>query len=82
MLSVEFIDFLPVQAGTRIRIRIETTIKVMEMASTTSGLTLMPRVSSSKKRSRPALEAGMGASRFLFLLLKASPDFAQLLDPS
>lgn len=39
---------------------------------TTSGLTFTPWVSSSKKRSRPALEAGMGASRFRFFALTVS----------
>ena len=46
--------------------------------TTNSGLTFMPRVSSSKNRSRPALCAGMGAllSRFfsLFLLMAVASD--------
>jgi len=46
-------------------------ISVTERNTTNSGRTFMPWVSSSKKRSRPALAAGMGAcfSRLFFLRL-------------
>lgn len=43
------------------------------MPTMISGLTLTPLVSSSKKRSSPALEAGIGASFFLFLALIYNP---------
>ena len=48
---------------------IETSMREIEVASTISGLTLTPSVSSSKKRSNPALEAGRGFSFFLLLLI-------------
>lgn len=44
---------------------IEARIRAIEEAKTNSGLILTPSVSSSKKRRRPALEAGRG----LFFLL-------------
>lgn len=57
-------------AGRTNRSRMDSIISATEMTITTSGLILMPLVSSSKKRRRPALDAGNGASRFRFLLLK------------
>jgi hypothetical protein len=48
-------------------IAIEQMTSAMEAARTNWGLIFTPSVSSSKKRSRPALDAGIGA--FFFLLL-------------
>jgi len=47
----------------------DTTIRLIGMETTILGSTLKPFVSSSKKRSRPALEAGSGAP-LLFLLTR------------
>lgn len=52
------------------RIRMETPIIPPAIPSTSSGLILIPFVSSSKNLSSPALEAGRGA--FFFLLLIAT----------
>jgi hypothetical protein len=51
--------------GSKIRIKMDITINAADMATTSSGLILTPLVSSSKKRSSPALEAGRGACFFL-----------------
>jgi hypothetical protein len=57
--------------GRKILARITAIIKAAANATTSSGLTLMPLVSSSKKRSNPALAEGIGAdSRFLDFRLK------------
>jgi hypothetical protein len=50
-----------------IRIRMDTPIIPPAIPRTSSGLILMPFVSSSKNLSSPALEAGSGA--FFFLLI-------------
>ena len=47
----------------------EPTISAMEAARTNCGLIFTPSVSSSKKRSRPALDAGIGAFFFLLLIV-------------
>lgn len=44
-------------------------MRAMHAASTNSGLILTPSVSSSKKRSRPALDAGKGEFFFLPLIV-------------
>ena len=51
-----------------IRILIHIPINAPVHASTISGLTLTPLVSSSKNLNRPALDAGNGAFFFLLLL--------------
>jgi len=51
-----------------------TIMKAAVAMATTSGLNLIPRDSSSKKRSKPALDAGMGASRRLLRLLKPNTE--------
>jgi hypothetical protein len=48
---------------------IETTMSDIEAARTNWGLIFTPSVSSSKKRSRPALDAGIGAFFFLLLIV-------------
>lgn len=53
--------------GNMTLIKIEIAIKAPVTPRTTSGFTFTPLVSSSKNRSKPALEAGKGA--FFFLLL-------------
>jgi len=55
----------------KICIKIQVITKATAMITASSGFTLMPRVSSSKNLSRPALWAGMGDffSRFFSLLL-------------
>ena len=55
-----------------------TIIKAMEAAMRSSGLTLMPSVSSSKNLNKPALAAGIGPelSFFFFLLMKEPPSDA------
>jgi hypothetical protein len=50
-------------------ITIEPMMRAMEAARTNWGLILTPSVSSSKKRSRPALDAGIGAFFFLLLIV-------------
>ncbi len=56
----------------KILARITAIIRAVAKATTSSGLTFMPFVSSSKNRSRPALAEGIGAvSRFLDFRLKA-----------
>lgn len=50
------------------RIKIEIIMMMIELITTHSGLIFTPFVSSSKNLNKPALEAGNGASRFLFLL--------------
>jgi hypothetical protein len=54
-------------------ITMEATISVMEAARTNWGLIFTPSVSSSKKRSRPALDAGIGAFFFLLLIVDWLP---------
>ena len=49
-------------------------INALGIATTTSGFSLYPFVSSSKNLSRPALDAGSGAD-FLLLMLLWVPDF-------
>ena len=56
--------------GSKILIKIDITINATDIATTISGLILTPLVSSSKKRSSPALEAGRGACFFLLLLIR------------
>ena len=50
----------------------DPTIRAIGIVMTIFGLTLNPFVSSSKNRSRPALEAGRGAL-FFFLLALTGP---------
>lgn len=47
----------------------DPTIRAIGIVMTIFGLTLNPLVSSSKNRSRPALEAGRGAPLFFLLAL-------------
>jgi len=47
----------------------EPTMSAIEAAKTNWGRTFTPSVSSSKKRSRPALDAGIGAFFFLLLIV-------------
>ena len=54
--------------------RIETRIRTAEIPTTISGRTFTPLVSSSKKRSSPALDAGIGASFFFLLLINDYPE--------
>jgi hypothetical protein len=56
--------------GKKIRAIIAANISATLIMTTSSGRTFMPCVSSSKKRSNPALAAGIGPrlSRFLLLL--------------
>jgi len=56
---------------------ISAAVKIM----TSSGFILMPWVSSPKKRSRPALAAGIGPlfSRFFCLLLLLNSDISKVL---
>jgi len=54
--------------------KILTATSAIDAMITTSGRTLIPGVSSSKKRSKPALAAGIGASRFR--LFSRAPDIA------
>ena len=46
----------------------DITIRLMGIVTTIFGLTLKPFVSSSKKRSNPALDAGNGAPFFLAMV--------------
>lgn len=53
--------------------RMTDIIKLMEMKSTSSGLTGMPFISSSKNRTRPAEDMGMGLSDLRLLDISPSP---------
>lgn len=54
--------------GTNTSNKIEATIKDIANAITNSGLILIPGVSSSKNRSNPALDAGIGPPGCFFFL--------------
>jgi hypothetical protein len=56
----------------------DVTMSAMQAASTNSGLIFTPSVSSSKKRSSPALDAGNGLFFFLLLLIFGTIYFARL----
>jgi len=62
----------------KILARITVIVRPAAKATTSSGLTLMPFVSSSKNRSKPALAEGIGAeSRFLDFRLKTPTSMLQ-----
>jgi len=53
----------------------QITINAMAAATRSSGLTLIPSVSSSKNLKSPALAAGIGADSLFFFLLIEGPTY-------
>lgn len=60
----------------------ETTIKVTAIATSSSGRTFTPSVSSSKNLNRPALAAGIGAESFFFFRIPNSVSLSEFYSTS